>query len=435
MQKLLRIFVSLLCIVICAPALYAANIGPGSDDGFINYSAKSGDTLIDIGKRYLNSPSAYRTVQQQNRIADPRLLPVGKVIRIARSLLKYQAVTAKVISVRGNVMIGAAPASAGQNVGEGVTLRTAASSFITLSLPNGSRVSLPSNSDLRIRLLRTYTLGGALDYDFDVAKGGASTRVTPLNSADDRYRVRTPRAVSAVRGTDFQVRYDAALNRDFAEVTEGALAVGAGVSSDIALPAGNGLAIPPAGAIIREALLPEPVFIEPGKIQANPELLFAVNPAQNEAGYRVTLAADAGFVEQLADVVITGREAKLANINDGNYFLRARAISANGIQGVPVTYAFKRRLNGVSATAGAGNDGYNFKWQSDGGGIRKFHFQLFTGWPNGTAMIDEPALLDQQITISDLPPGDYFWRVGAVQYAGGEVATNWTSFEKLSVTR
>ncbi len=428
MQCYVRIFAFVLMAALCAPISAATD-----DDGYITYIVKRGDTLIDMGKRYLKTPNSYRIVQQQNKIEDPRALPVGRSIRIARNLLKYQSAKAKLISVRGNVLVGSSAASTGQVVGEGAVLKTAGSSFVTLSLPNGSRVSLPSNSDLRIRLLRTYTLGGALDYDFDVAKGGASTSVTPLKSADDRYRVRTPRAVSAVRGTDFQVRYDDQTNRGFAEVVEGSLAVSAGTNADTALPAGNGIAVPQSGAIIKEALLPEPKLIEPGKIQANPELLFSVNPQANEKGYRLTWATDAGFVEQVADMTIAAQEAKLAGISDGNYFIRARAISENGIQGVPVTYAFKRRLNGVKASAGAGDDGYSFKWQSDGQGVRKFHFQLFNGEPNGTAMVDEPALSDPQIIISDLPPGNYFWRVGAVQFADGEVATNWTSFEKLAV--
>ncbi|MBK8161488.1 MAG: hypothetical protein IPK59_22995 [Rhodospirillaceae bacterium] len=38
--------------------------------------------------------------------------------------------------------------------------------------------------------------------------------------------MRTPKAVSAVRGTDFQTRFDDTAKRDFAEVDEGALAIG-----------------------------------------------------------------------------------------------------------------------------------------------------------------------------------------------------------------
>ena len=36
-------------------------------------------------------------------------------------------------------------------------------------------------------------------------------------------------------------------------------------------------------------------------------------------------------------------------------------------------------------------------------------------------------------TLSDLPPGDYFWRVGSTQYADGEASTSWTPIEKITV--
>jgi hypothetical protein len=427
-QKLFLFF----ALTLILPAYAAANPVQKDTDTII-YTVKSGDTLINLGSRYLNNPNAYRIVQRDNNIANPRALPVGKALKIQRSLLKFQSANAKILSVRGNVLLGSNRAAAGQNVGEGAVLKTSGASFVTLGLPNGSRISLPSNSDMQIRLLRTYALGGNLDYDFAVAKGGARSNVVPLKSADDRFRIRTPRAVSAVRGTEFETRYDDNAGLDFAEVVEGALVVDAGANAATDLPAGNGLLISQNGGAIKEVLLSEPKLIEPGKIQADPDLVFNIDPKQNERGYRLNWATDAGFVDQVADLTISGTQARLPDIANGNYFVRARAISANGIQGNPVTYAFKRRLNGVSASAGAGDDGYNFKWQSQGEGTRKFHFQLFRGVPNGLPIADEPGLTDQQITISDLPNGDYFWRVGSVQYDQGEVATNWTSFEKLSV--
>jgi hypothetical protein len=96
-------------------------------------------------------------------------------------------------------------------------------------------------------------------------------------------------------------------------------------------------------------------------------------------------------------------------------------------------YTFKRRLNGVSAQAGKELDGYAFKWQSSGEGVSKFHFQLYQGAASGTAIVDEPAISTQQIILSDLIPGTYYWRVGSVQYLDGGASTNWTSFEKLNV--
>jgi hypothetical protein len=436
MMKIIgRFCLVLLSLTLISHAVPSA--AAGNDDAPVSYKVQRGDTLINLGDKYFANASAYRIVQRENGVRDPKILPVGKLLMIRRSLLKHAPANAKILSVRGNVTVTNAAetgqAKTGQIITEGSRIVTSASSFVTLVLSDGSRISLPSNSDVRIRLMRNYVLGGSLDYDFDVLKGGARSKVSPLKSTDDRYRVRTPKAVSAVRGTDFQSRYDADANRDFAEVVEGNLAVGQGDALPSDLPAGQGLTVSSDGNVIRENLLPEPKLIEPGKIQANPELLFRVTPANGENGYRFLWAADAGFVDQIADVSVSGSEVKLPNVDNGNYFVRVRAISANGLQGNPATFAFKRRLNGVKASAGAGADGYSFKWLAEGEGKRSFHFQLFLGQPTGLAMIDETALEKSEISISDLPPGEYFWRVGAVQYLDNEVTTNWTDFEKLSV--
>jgi hypothetical protein len=410
-----------------------ASAAPKTDGENIAYTIRSGDTLIALGRRYFINAEDYRIVQKRNAIADPFRIGVGRVLAIPRYVLKYKPANAKMLAVRGRVSVGGTQAVVGQIISEGTKLTTAETSFATLLLDNGSRLSLPSNSDITISRLRTYVLGGSLDYDFAIGKGGARSSVTPLKSKDDRYKVRTPKAVSAVRGTDFQARYDPATDSDFAEVIEGGLAVGMTSKAPLALPAGNGLALPKSGNVILEALLAPPTFIKPGKFQADPTLLFTPTPDQNVSGFRYTISTDSSFIDQVADNIFATGPAEFRDIGDGNYFLRVRAISINGIQGQPATFAFKRRLNSVSATAVRDDSGFTFKWLRQGSGVSRFHFQLFNGPTDGTAMIDEAALDGDSITLSDLPPGEYQWRVGSVQYGDGEVAANWTAFEKLSV--
>lgn len=413
------------------PILFFAPTASATDDAPIRYSVRKGDNLISLGDRYFRDSRSYKIVQRQNRIADPHAIPIGKVITIPRNLLKYRPANAKLISVRGQVLTGTVAAVVGQNLQEGREISTGPSSFATMLLDDGSRISLPSNSNIRIRRLRSYVLGGSLDYDFDIAKGGVRSTVVKHKSGDDRYQVRTPKAVSAVRGTDFQSRFDTDVGSDFAEVVEGSLAVNAGSGTDRALPAGNGIAIKPDGAIVAESLLPPPSLLEPGKTQADKIVRFA---AVNAIGVRYTIAADAGFIDQVADIITKDGRAEFGNLDNGNYFVRARAISDNDIQGIPATFAFKRRLNGVSASAGQSDEGYAFRWIGEGQGSQRFHFQLFRNATDKIAMVDEAGLTGDRITLSDLPAGDYFWRVGVVQYLDGEVAINWTPLEKLSVS-
>lgn len=413
-------------------ATVGANAAPASAaDDNIRFTMRKGDNLFTLAEAYFLKLGDYKTVQRLNKIADPLRIPVGTVIAIPRSVLKYKEGRAKLLSVRGNVSVGAALAKAGQVLSEGSTIVTSGNSFVTLVLDDGSRVSLPSNSTVGISRLRTYVLGGSIDYDLDVKKGGAHSRVEKLKSSDDRYRVGTPRAVSAVRGTEFQSRYDAANNKDFTEVVEGLVAVDAGSASQH-VPAGNALLVRADGTAVAEAMAPKPALANPGRVQADPEIQFSIDNAAPDAQYVLALANDAGFTDQIDEVMAPAGNARFANIPNGRYFVRARQVSPSGVEGQPATYGFKRRLNGIDASVVNGADGYNFKWNGEGDGVRRFHFQLFRE-SNASPFIDEAALTAGQVVISDLPPGEYSWRVGSVQYLDGEVATNWTKLEKLTI--
>jgi hypothetical protein len=403
-------------------------------DGTVQYKVKKGDTLLSLADRYLNSREQYRILQSRNRISSPTALPVGKTLVFDRSLMKFTPTTARIIAVRGQVTAGGNAARIDQRYGEGVQIKTAAASFVTLQLENGSKISIPSNSHIMIRLLRRYALDNIIDYDIDLLKGDIRSRVTPSKSSEDRYRVRTPKAVSAVRGTDFQSRYDPLSSSDFAEVEEGALAVSSGTgNAAVPISAGNALAVNAQGAVIIEAMAPAPSLIDPGKVQADQVLRFTAEQNGTASRYRVALASDAGFIDQIADINSKDGTINFESIPNGNYFIRARTVSANGIEGLPVTYAFKRRLNGVSASSGKSDEGYNFKWTSEGEGIKRFHFQLYKGETNGVPIVDEAGVTGGSVRISDLPTGTYFWRVGALQYLDGEWGMNWTSFEKIEV--
>ena len=427
-----------LALSIAAATLAMAFCAPARADGDLFYTVKRGDTLIGLGNKYLLRPGDYRIVQKRNRIINPHAIPIGKVIRMPRDLLKFEPSSARYSSVKGQVSTivngKAQSATSGQQLTEGNAIATAGGSFASITLENGSRVSVPSNTHLKILRLRRYILDSALDYDFQVDRGAARSKVVPLKTSNDRYQVRTPKAVSAVRGTDFQTRFDEASARDFAEVDEGALAVGLAGGTEVPVPAGNGLAVNSDGSTIREALL-APIEVEgAGRLQNNPSVRFSLPaPTPGRSSVRLSIARDSSFNEQIADQIVSADTADIGALEDGNYFIRFRAVSENGLEGLPSTYAFKRRLNSVSGSAGGDDSGWKFKWSGDGKGTIRYHFQLFRNSVDGPAFADETGLTANQLILSALPDGTYFWRVGAVQYADGETNTNWTPFEKLVV--
>ena len=53
--------------------------------------------------------------------------------------------------------------------------------------------------------LRKYLLTGGSDIDLYVEQGRAETAAAPIKDSNSRFRMRTPTAVSAVRGTVFRI--------------------------------------------------------------------------------------------------------------------------------------------------------------------------------------------------------------------------------------
>ena len=433
-DAIMRYVLSLFALALLA----LANPAYAAADDIVVYEVKRGDTLFALGNKYFVRMADYVSVQKFNRIKHATEIPVGTKIRISRSFLKFQSSVAQIISVRGNVFHTVKGAQIvaikGGSLGEGSMLQTTNSSFATIVLENGSRVSLPSNSDLRIVRLRRYLIDSSLDYDFEVGRGAARSKVTPMTGRNDRYSVKTPKAVSAVRGTEFQSRYDDTAGADFSEVTEGAVSVALPDSKPEMLPAGNGLAVKSDGSVIRESLIQTGEIDFASRVQKEQIVSFVLPSGATGTGMRISLATDAGFVDEFAEASAKNGVAVFEGIEDGNYFARFRAISVNGIEGLPVTYAFKRRQNSVSASGGKDDFGYAFKWAGEGRGKLRYRFQLFQGKVGGTAMVDEAGLEAQEISVSDLPADQYFWRVASIQFVDGEMSTNWTPFEKLIVS-
>ncbi|WP_217272272.1 FecR domain-containing protein [Sphingopyxis sp. BSNA05] len=432
-----------ICALAFAPGETAAQ--KKSDAEQITYVFKRGDTLSSLANKYLRKWSDYVAVQRLNRIADPHNMPVGTSLRIPVSLLKYRPSEARLSAFRGNVSIASggqnrAPV-AGMNIGEGSDIRTAARSFMTLQLEDGSQVSLPSNSQVRITRLRHILLTDSIDYELAVDKGRIRSKVAPLDKKADRYRVRTPVAVSAVRGTDYRTRVDDVSGTAFSETVEGEVVVAAGESLNgatlVAIPAGTGAAATASGALAKAELLPPPELLDPAKVQSEAELLFAVEPGPSAVGYRIIVASDAGFVDIVAEAQVSGTQLALPTLPNGRYFAKLTALAADGFEGMPATYSFKRQLSTLGGSADAGDFGYRFKWFGEGEGERFYRLQILKDSKTSVPIIDEAGLSTDTVTLSDLADGEYYWRVGVIQFSSDpedpEAIEKWTEFEKLTV--
>ncbi|MEW4467473.1 FecR domain-containing protein [Parasphingorhabdus sp. JC815] len=413
-------------------------------DDHIEYIIKRGDTLVDLAQKYLRGHNDYITVQRINRIDSPRLLPIGKKIAIPFNLLKYRPSEASLAAYRGKISIGHEGRTikpvAGMNIPEGSVLATSSGSFLALQLEDGSRISMPSNSKMRITRLRHILLTDSVDYELAVDRGRLRSKVAPFDKGSDRYRVRTPVAVSAVRGTDYRTRVDENSGTVYSETVEGVVDVAAGEtfsdSGAVSIPAGTGAAANASGELYKADLLTPPQLLEPAKVQSEDMLEFAVEPRGAATAHRILISTDAGFVDVIAEQLENGEKIQLPGIADGQYFAKITAFGPNGFEGMPASYSFKRQLSTLSGSAVKDDFGYRFKWAGAGKGKRVYRFQLFLNDENSIPVVDEAGLSSETITLSDLPDGTYYWRVGVTQYSPDpeeEAFQKWTDFEKLIV--
>lgn len=423
-------------IMATAPVLAA----PAAQPDAVSYQVRKGDNLFSLARAYLRSAGDYRAVQRLNHVADPHSLPVGRTLIVPRALLRFKPIEARVLAWRGDVRIMRAgrPAQVAVDavVQEGDAIETGANAFLSLGLPDDSIVALPSQSQLRVARMRRYAMGDAVERQFDVVAGRARAVVTPLRKADDQFRVVTPSAVSAVRGTELRVAYDPKAARGATEVLDGHVAVAGGARS-VMVDAGRGVVAGADGPGEPVALLPAPTLQRPGKVQDGEGLSFVVEPVAGAQSYHVQIAKDAGFIDVVGETE-AGPLVALPGVEEGSWFVRVSAIDANGLEGLVRTYSFKRHRNIVETETGKRKVGryqeYLFRWRASGAGAMRYRFQLFRDGEAAIPLIDEPGLTKRSMVVTDLPPGGYSWRVQTLQFIDGGVNQKWSPAETLTIS-
>lgn len=397
------------------------------------YTVKPSDTLYALSREYLTSPDAWRQLQAANRVRIPQRMPVGYKLAIPRKLLKFTPVTMRIQTFSGPVTVSGAEPRKGLELDEGALVSTGPNGFVVISGADGSRIALPSNTRVRIGQARRYRLVQATDIELEVERGKAEVQAAK-QAPDSRFRVRTPVAVTAVRGTVFRAGYSEEAAASASETIEGEVAV-ASAKADLALPAGFGAAAQADGALAKETLLPAPALADPAKVQTELRASFDFTPVALARAYRVQVSRDAGFLDVISEVQAAVPRAEFEGLKNGTYFVRAAAFSAAGLQGLEEAWSFRRQRVGLAADAGQSGlpDGFRFAWTAEGEGTSLFRFQLFGAGEGGLPLVDEPALTKPELTVTAMRPGAYRWRVGVIQTTPDGSAEVWMPFQKLTV--
>lgn len=310
----------------------------------IIHTARVGDTLIGLERAYLAPPHQWRGLKTLNRVTDPMRIPVGTPLRIPESWLRAEPRNARVLALNGEVTMNGRPLAPDARVPAGAILRTGAGGFVTLSMPDESRLTVQPGSQAQMERMQGYKGIAGHSTQIKLEQGRVETTVTPQRGPAARYQIRTPTASLSVRGTAFRVGSDPTARSSQAEVTEGEVAMSNAVQNGArALPAGYGV-VARAGETIPQPrpLLPAPQVSVPPVLEQI-DLALPITPIAGAVAYRAQLAHDEGFRDMVSADRLDSAVVRYTGLPDGAYVLRVRAIDETGLEGYDSTARFTLR--------------------------------------------------------------------------------------------
>ncbi|MFM2053942.1 MAG: hypothetical protein RL456_1979 [Pseudomonadota bacterium] len=420
----------------CAPWLVAcllampAHAGPGvpapvpADDPSFSYTLTDRDTLIALGRRFLADPGQWPQLQARNRIADPRRMPAGTVLRIPLRLMAAEPVPARVLSASGDVRdTDGRTVAVGQAVPQGGSLRTG-DGQATIELVDGTVLRLRSATSLQVDASRRLPQAGGALSGVRVEEGQVEVKAQKAPAGGlPGFRVSTPQGLLGVRGTEFRVTVDGRAEVTRNEVLEGLVMTGGHDGRPgQAVGAGFGVVVDRTGEVPAPARLPGAPDLSAWPARQERLLVrFPVGPQPGAVAFRgqVAAAADERFERVLKDVRTAGAELRFADLPDGDYVVRVRAEDARGLQGLDARHAFTLKARpepplptSPGPQAILSGSRLDLAWATVEE-ARSYRLQLARTEDFREPLQDRRGLAAPASQVEGLAPGRYFWRVAS----------------------
>lgn len=329
----------LLVVIISLPGLVAA------EEEYWEYTFRPGDSIWQIAKKYTTTVNNWSEIQRLNKIRqgpDRKIRPGTRII-IPVSMLKRQPAPAKVIATSGDASLVRANGdkaiiTMGMLLYSGDRVITEDRQSLRMQFADKSELQVLPNSEVVLDKLSYHEDTGMVDTRIRLNTGSVNTRVEKQNP-DSHYEIKTPAAITAVRGTAFRLSSDASqISRT--EVTEGIVGVSAGVSEK-EVKDGYGIVAE------KGKPLPEPVKLLPApevnvKLSADKTALhLSWLELEGAKHYRYQLATDENFNQVAVDDMTEKTSIELNELMAGNYFLRVRGVDQYKLEGVDSIDAFE----------------------------------------------------------------------------------------------
>lgn len=329
------------CVLALAMAVLstgaAAQPSGARGDDFL-YRVMRNDTLEGLAARFTQGSSVWPQLQSINQVQDPHKLSIGRELRIPFSLIPELPDQARVSYMTGQAQAEGRALRLNDAVVEGQTVSTRVDSSLTLTLGDGSTVSVAPGSSLLLKRLRAFKGTGIVDLIVQLEAGTMESQVDPKKEGVGRFEVRTPITITGVRGTNLRVHKTG--TSVFNEVVEGQAAVDGAGATENTLRARQGIAINQAGQSsgVRQLLaapdLPRPVRGAGGWALSFP----AVPGAQS---YRVRVTADPQGAQLVSSRQFAEPAIAFSAPRPGTYYVFVRAVDDQGLGGLDARQEFE----------------------------------------------------------------------------------------------
>lgn len=256
------------------------------------------------------------------------------------------------------------PLEEGMDIDELEGVKTSPTAFVSLLLGDGSRIVLPSSSEVTLHL----------DEDTGIPQialraGQVESYVLKRKSDHDRFQVLTPVGVLGVRGTHFRARTED--GQALTEVLDGRVAVNRELTSDdlplngrrparkaaqaepdedVLVDARRGLKVKPQGKLTPVDLLPAPQLRgQGGEHGESPVWKLYLAPLHGAKRYRAQVASDPDFLRIQQERFSSTPEVSFSGLKAAFYHVRLSAFDNDGLEGESSVYDILYYPRGGSA--------------------------------------------------------------------------------------
>jgi len=402
--------------------------------GSVAITVVEGDTLNNICRAYLIDRAIWPKIAVLNRLPNPDLIFPGQKISIPVEYIGGFEDEGAVTVVVGEVVrkeknkADWTPLRLGDVVHSGDQLKTGEDGGLVVAFASGNSLQMMSRVQLTVLVTKKIDEMNIFQRLL-LGAGKIITRVKEVTGRSSRFEVKTPSAVAAARGTVFRVGLDEEVTTR-TETLQGWIGVEAQAVLEVVREG--------EGTIVRKdeapqkprMLLPPPAPLDPLTGELFPPLSFRFSRVEGAVGYRVFLSRDAEGREIVRQAVIRPEEAAefKGEIRDGNYFLIAQSVDADGLEGPgsepkPLRIGILGPLEPTAPVEGAilAVSEVDILWP-DAPRIGWYHLQIAEDEDFQRLVVDRTDLAAAFFRTPPLKPGFYWLRASAVYEEGRESA-------------